>query len=382
MIRFARTLRALALTTPYFLRLPFVGIRTLFTEGWTGFRARLHDWFERFASGQLKYELAAREVAASVDHDDAIFGEKIDLIPAMLETLQDQHQLVASYDRLPIDVVVAIHNAYDDTLRCLYSLFKFQDIYRITLIDDCSTDPRTKDLLKILGEHGSKKRFTIEANPQNLGYLRTANKGMKMVKGDVILLNSDTVVTSGWARKMMVCANSRDRVATVTPFTNNGRMCSIPEFLENNSIPPGFTIDSFAECVEEASCSSYPDLVTAVGFCMYIRREAINEVGLFDEAKFGKGYGEEVDFSFRAARNGYKNVLCDNTFVFHNGGASFLGSHVAATLRHHKLLQRKYPELWGALVSFERSNPLKQLHSRIAARIAMERDQRVDTRAA
>lgn len=381
MIRFGRILRALLLSTPYFLRLPFVGLRVLFSEGWTGFRVRLKGWLERLTSGQLKYEIAAQVVATSVIHDEAIFGERVDLVPAILETLQNEGQLVASYERLPLDVVVAIHNAHDDTVRCLYSLFKFQDIYRVILLDDCSTDTRTKKLLQILGEHESKKRFKIEVNSRNLGYLRTANIGMQMAKRDVILLNSDTVVSLGWARKMMACAYSRDRVATVTPFTNNGRMCSIPAFLENNRIPQGFTIDSFAECVENASSNSYPELATAVGFCMYIRRTAINEIGLFDEATFERGYGEEVDFSFRAARKGYENLLCDNTFVFHNGGASFLGSQVAATLKHHIVLQRRYPELWDALASFERSNPLKQFHTRIAARILIEREQRISTRA-
>jgi len=381
MIKSARILRALVLSAPYFLRLPFVALKVIFREGWSGFRARFEGWSERFSSGQLKYEIATQVTARTVVHDEAIFGEKVDHVPAILEILKNQHQLIAPYERLPLDVVVAIHNAYDDTLRCLYSLFKYQDIYRVILLDDCSTDPRIKDFLRILSEHKSQKKFTIEANSRNLGYLKTANKGIEMVKGDVILLNSDTVVTSGWARKMMACAYSRDGIATVTPFTNNGRMCSIPEFLENNRIPAGFTIDSFAECVESASCNGYPELATAVGFCMYVRRQVINEVGLFDETTFGKGYGEEVDFSFRAAQKGYKNVLCDNTFVFHSGGASFLGSQLTAMLEHHMVLQRKYPELWSALASFERSNPLKHLHNRLNAQIGMEENQRVDANA-
>ena len=39
---------------------------------------------------------------------------------------------------------------------------------------------------------------------------------------------------------------------------------------------------------------------TAVGFCMYIRRECLKEVGEFRAEVFGKGYGEENDFCLRA----------------------------------------------------------------------------------
>ncbi|EQD51719.1 family 2 glycosyl transferase, partial [mine drainage metagenome] len=168
-----------------------------------------------------------------------------------------------------------------------------------------------------------------------------------MTKKDVILLNTDTVVTPGWARKMRACAYSDDRIATVTPFTNNGRMCSVPEFLGNNEIPEGFTVETFAECVENASSNCYPELVTAVGFCMYIRRSVIDEIGYFDDINFEMGYGEEVDFSFRATCKGYKNVLCDNTFVFHKGRASFLDTQDALMEKNHKVLAGKYPELWA-----------------------------------
>jgi GT2 family glycosyltransferase len=65
------------------------------------------------------------------------------------------------------------------------------------------------------------------------------------------------------------------------------------------------------------------DLPTAVGFCMYIRRACLDAVGLFDAERFGRGYGEENDFSRRATRAGWRNVLCADVFVFHAGGVSF-----------------------------------------------------------
>ena len=44
---------------------------------------------------------------------------------------------------------------------------------------------------------------------------------------------------------------------------------------------------------------------------------------MFDEAAFGRGYGEENDFCFRARKAGWRNVLCEDAYVVHHGGQSF-----------------------------------------------------------
>lgn len=364
MIRLVGKIRVLRRRIRYFLRLPPVALKVISTEGWPGFRTKFKNWSHRLASGQLGREIAVQQSGRSHAHRAVYSAKKADYIPKIKEILESGYLPAHLDGKDSVEVVVPIYNAYDEFLVCLYSLLKHQDIYRILLLDDCSTDTRVKDLLRTLKEH-EQERLRIVTNTQNLGFLKTVNKGMRMTNNDVILLNTDTVVTSGWARKMRVCAYSDDRIATVTPLTNNGGMCSIPEFMKNNEIPEGFTVDSFAECVENAASNRYPELVTAVGFCMYIRRGVIGDIGYFDEENFGKGYGEEVDFSFRAACNGYKNVLCDNTFVFHRGRASFLDTQDTEMEKHHWVLAEKYPELWAAVALFEQTNPLKELHDKL-----------------
>ncbi len=56
---------------------------------------------------------------------------------------------------------------------------------------------------------------------------------------------------------------------------------------------------------------------------MYIKRECINDIGTFSEPRFGHGYGEENEFCMRANDNGWKHVLCADTFVYHVGNVSF-----------------------------------------------------------
>ena len=70
---------------------------------------------------------------------------------------------------------------------------------------------------------------------------------------------------------------------------------------------------------------------TGVGFCMYIRRACLDEIGLFDAETFGRGYGEENDFCMRAAAAGWRNVLAGDVFVYHEGAVSFSGERLALT---------------------------------------------------
>jgi O-antigen biosynthesis protein len=372
MIRVFGRIQALARTIRYLVGLPYRALTIVSAEGCVGFRVRFNDWSRRLASGHLARQIAVPQGGRSNPHNGVYSGPNEPYLAEIRWMLERGQVPLLLSDKDSVDVVIPIFNAYDEFLRCVHSVLKYQDIYRIILLNDCSTDTRVSDLLRTLQTWG-QGRLRVVTNAHNQGYLRTVNKGMGMTDSDVILLNTDTVVSSGWARKMKACAYSEDRVATVTPFTNNGRMCSIPEFLGNNEIPKGFTVDSFAECVENASSNRYPELVTGVGFCLYIRRSVIEEIGCFDEVKFETGYGEEVDFSFRATRKGYKNLLCDNAFVFHKGGASFLDAQRALMERHHRVLAEEYPDLWAAIAQFEQSNPLKGFQDDIKREIKTRR---------
>jgi len=163
--------------------------------------------------------------------------------------------------------------------------------------------------------------WVFRSNRENLGFVATANLGMRMGDGHVVLLNSDTEVTPGWLDGLRRCLDSDPRIATATPWTNNGEIASLPNFCTPNPPPPDPT--RVAEVIAACGAPVYPELPTAVGFCMAISRAAIDRIGLFDAEVFGRGYGEENDFSMRAVEAGMRNVLCDDVYVVHLGGRSF-----------------------------------------------------------
>jgi GT2 family glycosyltransferase len=98
---------------------------------------------------------------------------------------------------------------------------------------------------------------------------------------------------------------------------------------------------------------------TAVGFCMAISLRAISRIGLFDEATFGRGYGEENDFCQRAEKAGMRNVLCDDAYVVHHGGASFGPLGLKPDQNSMNRLLARHPDYMRKVSEFIETDPLK-----------------------
>ncbi len=256
-----------------------------------------------------------------------------------------------------VDIIIPVFNAAEDLVLCLESVFKYTDLMqnRLILIDDASSDPATKKLLDDLG----KENVIIVHNKENLGFSAGVNIGMGMSdKNDVLLLNSDTIVTKGWLQKIVNCAYSAPEIATATPLSNNATLCSVPEIFEDNSLPENIDAAKMGELVERCSMRKYPRITVANGFCMFIKRSVIHEIGLFDAETFGRGYGEENDFCCRAEQAGYINVQCDDTYIFHKGTRSFGSYEKQAYIKEHdRILRQRYPDQMYRNDVYVRDNP-------------------------
>ena len=218
-------------------------------------------------------------------------------------------------------VIIPVHNAPNELDCCLSSVHATVPAgAKIIVIDDASTDAEVANVLSRWQQRAGPS-WQFHYQKQNAGFVGTANRGIEMTRGDIILLNSDTEVTAGWLEGLQRCLASDPSIATATPWTNNGEIASIPRFCEAN--PPPENPAAVARMIALTGTARYPELPTAVGFCMAISRLALDTLGLFDEQTFGLGYGEENDFSMRAQRAGLRNVLCDDVYVVHLGGRSF-----------------------------------------------------------
>ena len=156
-----------------------------------------------------------------------------------------------------------------------------------------------------------------------MGFVKTINKGMKLSPEDVIILNSDTVVTKNWVEKLQRAAYAKPRVATATPLSNYMTINGIPSPFQYNPVPGGMDINTFAAFLEGVSLRYYPEIPAGVGFCMYIKLDVLQQFNYFDETKFEKGYAEETDFCMRTLKKGFVHVIDDATYIYHVGGVSF-----------------------------------------------------------
>ena len=269
------------------------------------------------------------------------------------------------------DIIVPIYNAYDAVKECIESVLKNTNFKKahLILIDDKSPDERIVPMLQEYAKK-HKDKITLLLNEKNLGFVGTTNRGMKYSKNDVLLLNSDTEVPKGWLDDIMECAYSDPMIATVTPLSNNATLASVPKIFCPNQIPGGMDLEQMAKVVRECSLKEYPEIPTAHGFCMYIKREALDKVGFFDEETFGKGYGEENDFSFRCFEYGYRHVLCDNVYVLHKESQSFLDEKVD----NGKVLAKKHPELKGALDDWCKIRSIQRIGNNVALKIGLMED--------
>ena len=270
---------------------------------------------------------------------------------------------------MPVDVIIPVHNGYSVFRRCIESVLSHTaPPYRVLVMDDASSDP---DLLSYLETLKAMKQVVVMRNPRNTGYVRTVNQALQNSKDDVILLNSDTVVTRNWLDKIYRCAYSDERIGSVSPLSNNATICSIPNFCESNRLPDGFDVDSFADLVDQSSLRLYPAIITNPGSCIYIKRKVINEIGVFDEA-FSPAYEEENDFCIRAFKAGYFAVLDDATFIYHEGQSSYSEEASSLKRKHYELMERKNPGYHELAQSFIRENPLRNIQERIRSRIMHE----------
>jgi GT2 family glycosyltransferase len=266
-------------------------------------------------------------------------------------------------------IIIPVHNAPDELNACLASLRRNtpEDVEGL-LIDDASDDPSIQPMLqRWLADAGPLWR--LEVLPQNIGFVGAVNHGMEMTQGDVVLLNSDTLLTPGWLEGLQQCLASNVAIATATPWTNNGEIVSLPDFCRSNPLPAN--ADGVARVIAATGMPTYPEIPTAVGFCMAISRAALNQLGMFDQELFGLGYGEENDFCMRARQAGWKNVLCDSVYVGHVGGSSFAPRGIGPGASSMAKLLSRHPGYLEVIRNFIAADPLSRRRSELVAALHM-----------
>ena len=227
-----------------------------------------------------------------------------------------------------IDIIICVHNALEDTMRCLESLVCYSSVpYSLILVDDGSNQETSEYLCNFASSQGA----SLIKNDVAKGYTFAANQGMRQSKGDyLILLNSDTVVSPDWLDRMVACMESDPRIGIVGPLSNSASWQSVPEIVNQrgddwamNSLPPSISVAEMGLLVAQYSGRLYPRIRFLNGFCLMIKRQVIDGLGYFDEENFGRGYGEENDYCLRAGKAGWQLAVADDVYIYHAQSRSY-----------------------------------------------------------
>jgi GT2 family glycosyltransferase len=201
----------------------------------------------------------------------------------------------------------------------------------LVIVDDAS--PLAAETAALARAAESWADVIYYRNPQNLGYVRSANKGLSLAAGRRLLLcNSDTRLTPEALSRLMAALDADPRLGLAGPVSNGAFNSAMQLAAEIPAPLVSFSeseLDRFDAFGESLAARRLPPAEAGwlMGFCTLLRREAAEAIGPLDEG-FGFGYLEEVDYAIRARRAGWKLAVAPDAFVFHGGlrnGLQFAG---------------------------------------------------------
>lgn len=232
-------------------------------------------------------------------------------------------------------IIIVTHNQLAYTRQCVESiLLRTDEPYELIFVDNASTDG-TDCYLRSLSN------TKVILNESNRGFPAAVNQGIEVATGDnILLLNNDTIVTTGWLRRMLNLLYSNHMIGLVGPVSNN---ISGPQ-----QVPTSYQhmneLDGFAWDWGKWNNGKSVEVDRLVGFCLLMKRAVVERIGNLDE-RFGIGNFEDDDFCRRARSAGYQAMMALDSFVHHFGSVSFQG----AGLNLNQILidnQKTYQEKW------------------------------------
>lgn len=237
--------------------------------------------------------------------------------------------------KLPhVEIIVLNWNGKDDTVECLRSLDKIDyPNKQISVVDNASTDDSV-ELIK-----GEFPDVSIIENETNLMYAGGNNAGIRKALDKnaeyILILNNDTAVQKDFLIYLMRTALSERGAGIVCPkicyYENVGMIWYAGGFVNFFS---GNIYHRGLRKLDTKGFDVTDEVDYATGCCMLITRAVFDEIGLLDEKYYI--YTEDVDFSFRARKAGFKVVFEPRSIIWHKV-SSATGGGITPFKIYHKI---------------------------------------------
>ena len=239
-----------------------------------------------------------------------------------------------------VSIVIPVYNHVQLTLECLSSIARAagEVDFEVIVMDDGSSDA-TEALL------GKGTSWHYIRNPENLGFLRTCNRGFAAVRGRyIVILNNDVQVQPGWLEALLAPFTRFECVGIVGPkvLYANGRLqeagARLVQDLSSQLIGVGEDPDqprfSYAREVEYVS-----------GACLALETSLLRELGGFDDA-FAPAYCEDVDLCLRVRERGLRVIYNPEAVIVHHLSATSDAIDRGYKLQMAARNQQKLAERW------------------------------------
>lgn len=229
---------------------------------------------------------------------------------------------------IELSICIVGINAFDYLTKCLNSISssEINVKYEIIYVDNHSSK---SGLAQIEAQFPG---LVIIRNDQNNGFARANNQGIKIAKGQLILLlNPDTIVDKNALQRMIDYLRQNPDTGIIGPKVLNSDL-SFQSQCKRGEARPWEVICYFSRLsrlfphnpffsgylqghLDENLTHHVPSIS---GCCMLVRKEVIDQIGLLDERFFA--YQEDTDYCMRARKAGWKVTYYPSAQIVHFGG--------------------------------------------------------------
>lgn len=235
-------------------------------------------------------------------------------------------------------IIILSYNTLKLTRLCIESIRKYTQTepYEIIVVDNASTDGSVSWLKK-------QRDLHCIFNTENKGFPAGCNQGLQIAAGsELLLLNSDVVVTPRWLTQLKRALYSRKEIGVVGCVTN--RCSNLQQITVPYEINDMESMEKFAEDYNHTDSHKWTRRLVLIGFCYLFKRDVYERLGGLDEL-FSPGNFEDEDYTLRIWQAGYEAILCSDTFIHHFGSSSFMPSARKQKSQHKEEEKDKFVAL-------------------------------------
>lgn len=219
---------------------------------------------------------------------------------------------------MKLSIVIVSYNVRAFVEQCLDSVQKASEgiATEVFVVDNASAD----DTVEVIGSR--YPWVHLIANSENLGFASANNIAIRQSAGEyVLLLNPDTVVEEDTLRQSLAFMDAHPEAGGAGVMMHNADGTLAPE--SRRAIPTpwvsclkmlGFTKRYYMSHLSWDQPSQIE--VISGAFCL-LRKKALDEIGLLDEAFFM--YGEDIDLSYRLLKGGWQNWYLPYPIIHYKG---------------------------------------------------------------